>query len=72
MSYMDKVLKDIPQATYSMPDNMVTTRINDSGQSDPNGTRFEYFYQENVPPAAGENPSGENTEPSDAVKDQLF
>ena len=72
MSYMGKVLKDVPEAEYTMPDNMVSARINDNGLRDPNGSRVEYFYQENLPPAVGEAQSGENSERIDAVKDQLF
>ncbi|MFA5824569.1 MAG: penicillin-binding protein 1A [Gallionellaceae bacterium] len=72
MSYMEKVLKDVPEAEYTMPDNMVTVRINDQGLRDPNGGRVEYFYQENVPAAAGDAQSGESAERIDSVKDQLF
>lgn len=72
MSYMEKVLKNVPEAEYTMPDNMVAVRINDSGQRDPNGGRVEYFYQENVPAAAGDAQSGESAERIDSVKDQLF
>lgn len=72
MSYMEKVLKDVPEAEYAMPDGMVAARINDNGQRDPNGNRVEYFYQENLPPAAGEAQPGETAERIDAVKDQLF
>jgi penicillin-binding protein 1A len=72
MSYMEKVLKDVPEAEYAMPDGMVAARINENGQRDPNGNRVEYFYQENLPPAAGEPQSGENAEHIDSVKDQLF
>ncbi len=72
MSYMEKVLKDVPEAEYAMPDGMVAARINDNGQRDPNGGRVEYFYQENLPSAAGETQPGENTEHIDSVKDQLF
>lgn len=71
ISYMDKILKDVPEAEYTMPDNMAAVRINENGQTDPNGNRVEYFYQENIPPAAGESSSGSNTE-HDSVKDQLF
>jgi len=68
ISYMGKVLKDVPQAEYTMPENMVTARINDKGQRDPNGTRTEYFYQENIPAEGSDSSNPEN----DAVKDQLF
>ncbi len=72
MSYMEKVLKNVPEAEYTMPENMVAVRINDSGMRDPNGGRVEYFYQENVPAAAGDAQSGESAERIDSVKDQLF
>jgi penicillin-binding protein 1A len=70
MSYMEKVLKNVPEAEYSMPDNMVALRINDNGQRDDNGTRVEYFYKENEPGAqiapAPAAPS------STVIKDQLL
>ncbi len=72
MSYMEKVLKDTPEAVYTMPDNMVAARINDNGLRDPSGEHVEYFYQENIPPAVGESLPGENGERIDSVKDQLF
>lgn len=52
IDYMGKVLKDLPEATYTLPENMVETTINEQGRPDPNGTRKEYFYQENMPTAA--------------------
>jgi len=52
IDYMGKVLKGVPEATYPLPENMVETTINDQGQADPNGTRKEYFYQENLPTPA--------------------
>jgi penicillin-binding protein 1A len=72
MSYMGKVLKDVPQAEYTMPDNMSAVKINEQGLRDPKGTRVEYFYKENVPLAVGETSAGESTEHTDSVKDQLF
>lgn len=75
ISYMEKTLKDVPQAAYSMPDNMVAARINDSGHRDENGALTEYFYQENVPstqvmPAI---PSEDKeAKPTETVKDQLL
>ena len=73
MSYMEKVLKNVPEAQYSMPDNMVAVRIDDNGhRDDNNGTREEYFYKENepgvqttpVPADAGKLPT--------TIKDQLL
>lgn len=72
MDYMAKILKDVPEAVYSMPENMVAVRINENGLRDPNGTREEYFYQENLPPSVGESASGEGAEHNDSMKDQLF
>ena len=50
MDYMGKVLKGVPEAAYTLPENMVTERINDEGQRDPDGKIVEYFYVENIPP----------------------
>ncbi|MBI1174216.1 MAG: PBP1A family penicillin-binding protein [Sideroxydans sp.] len=72
MSYMSKVLKDVPEATYTMPDNMVAARINAQGYRDPNGDRTEYFYQENLPPLQSTPPTESEIKPADTVKDQLF
>lgn len=73
MGYMDKALKDVPQAEYAMPDNMIVARINENGYRDPHGSLFEYFYQENAPPeqAMPQAPS-EEIRPADTVKDQLL
>lgn len=72
MSYMEKVLRDVPQATYTAPDGIVTARINESGHRDDNGSRVEYFYKENVPSVqVAPNPS-EATPQTDIIKDQLF
>ena len=49
MGYMEKILPGVPEAAYTMPENMVAARINDSGQRDPNGNRIEYFYKEFLP-----------------------
>jgi penicillin-binding protein 1A len=72
MDYMGKILKDVPEAVYTLPDNMVTARINENGLRDPAGERIEYFYQENIPPAVGETLPGESGERIDSIKDQLF
>lgn len=50
MDYMATVLKDVPQAEYTMPSGMLTARINEEGLRDPEGAITEYFYQENLPP----------------------
>ncbi|MDD5384661.1 MAG: penicillin-binding protein 1A [Gallionella sp.] len=73
MGYMEKALKDVPQAAYAMPDNMVAVRINENGHRDANGSLFEYFYQENIPPeqTMPHVPNEENR-PADTIKDQLL
>ncbi len=70
IDYMSKVLKDVPEAVYSMPDNMVAARINNDGLRAADGELVEYFYQENLPPEKSSVPSGKSQ--SETVKDQLF
>jgi penicillin-binding protein 1A len=80
MDYMAKILKDVPQAVYSMPDNMTVLRINEEGHPDERGQLFEYFYQENVPsentaplPENNDRPNDRsNDKPGDKIKDQLL
>lgn len=72
MSYMEKVLKDVPQAVYTMPDNMVALRINEEGNRDENSSRIEYFYQENVPSERAMPVPSEEMKPAETVKDQLL
>ncbi len=72
MSYMGHVLKDVPEAEYTMPDNMVAVRINDKGQRDDNGTREEYFYQENAPGIQAAPLPVETGKPASTIKDQLL
>jgi penicillin-binding protein 1A len=71
ISYMEKVLKNVPQAEYSMPENMVAVRINEGGHHDESGERVEYFYQENAP---GEHasPITEDSKPAESARDQLL
>lgn len=72
IGYMDKVLRNVPEATYTAPDGIVAVRINDAGQRDDNGTRTEYFYKENVPSAMPTVSTGEVTPQTELIKDQLF
>jgi penicillin-binding protein 1A len=71
MGYMEKKLKEVPEAVYTMPDNMVVARINDSGRRDPGGNRIDYFYLENLPPEQSVSPDPAE-KPAEAVKDELF
>ncbi len=77
MGYMEKALKDVPQAAYAMPDNMVAVRINENGYRDANGALIEYFYQENIPPEQAMPPApsedgNKEVRPADTIKDQLL
>ena len=72
IDYMATVLKDVPQAVYTMPENMVAVRINESGMRDENGPLTEYFYQENVPPEQAAPPPAETSKPAETAKDQLL
>lgn len=74
MSYMEKALKDVPQAEYAMPDNMAAVRINEEGYRDANGPLIDYFYQENIPPEQAMLlvPSEETARPAETIKDQLL
>lgn len=72
ISYMGKALKDVPEALYTMPDNMVAARINEAGHRDEHGQLIEYFYQENLPPEQPTPAPSENIKPADAIKDQLL
>lgn len=60
MDYMSVALKDVPQAEYSVPENIVGVRVNASGQRTADGDRVEYIYQENVPPEPAGSASSEN------------
>ena len=72
MNYMEKILKDVPEAVYTMPDNMAAIHINEGGYRDDNSPRIEYFYQENVPSEHTLPTPSEETKPTDTVKDQLL
>lgn len=72
MGYMEKVLKDVPPAVYTMPDNMVAVHINEEGYRDDSSPRVEYFYRENAPAEHAAPARGEETKPADTIKDQLL
>lgn len=72
ISYMGSALKDVPQATYTMPDGMAAARVNQNGLRDPAGERTEIFYQENLPPEQGPTQQDNSAKPADSVREQLF
>ncbi len=57
IDYMGATLKDIPGIEYSIPEHVVTARINENGLRDPDGVRVEYFYEENLPPEKSNIPA---------------
>lgn len=72
MGYMGKVLEGVPEAAYTMPENMVATRINDSGKRDPKGNRMEYFYKEFLPPEQPVEITDPNAPATESPTEQLF
>lgn len=72
MSYMETVLKGVPQAEYTMPENMAAIAINDAGLHDDSSGRIEYFYQENIPSGQAFPAANEADKPTEAIKDQLL
>ncbi len=71
IDYMGAMLKNVPEIEYSVPEHIVTARINDNGLRDPNGTRLEYFYEENLPPEQS-SAVPESAKPASADSEQLF
>ena len=78
ISYMGKVLKGVTEASYSVPDGVITAKINpDTGLRDPENKNgiIEYFYQENLPPAQEYDLGGSQLnpgKPAEEIKNQLF
>ncbi len=70
MGYMGKMLKDTPEVVYTVPEHIVTARINENGLRNPDGPRVEYFYEENLPPEQPETIQ-EESKPA-TINDQLF
>ncbi len=71
IDYMGAMLKNTPEIEYSVPEHIVTARINDNGLRDPNGNRIEYFYEENLPPEQS-SAVQETAKPASNESDQLF
>jgi penicillin-binding protein 1A len=72
MGYMGKVLKDVPEAVYTMPDTLTEVHIDEDGNRDDNSPLVEYFYKENAPPERAPPPPSETMKPADTVRDQLL
>ena len=51
MSYMGRVLKNVPEVEREAPDGVVSIRIDSStGIASPDGDTTDYFYRESGPP----------------------
>lgn len=72
MSYMGEVLKNVPEMTYTMPENMVAVHIDDEGFRDDDSPLTEFFYLENVPSQKSMFAPNEESTPADTIKDQLL
>ena len=75
IGYMEKVLKDVPQAVYAVPEGIATVRINEAGQHDENGSLTEFFYQENIPSELPQPPlqlPSSEVRTTETLKDQLL
>jgi penicillin-binding protein 1A len=72
MSYMGTVLKNVPEATYTMPPGMVEVHIDADGYRDDNSPLTDIFYKENVPPERTAPAPSQETRPTDTVRDQLL
>ena len=71
IDYMTAALKDIPEFAYSIPEHIVTARINDDGLRNAEGRRIEYFYEENLPPEQNSN-IFDSAKPAGGDADQLY
>ncbi|MDH2917515.1 MAG: penicillin-binding protein 1A [Gallionella sp.] len=69
IDYMGAMLKDVPGIEYSIPEHIITARINENGLRDSDGTRVDYFYEENLPPEQSSVPI-EPLKPTES--EQLF
>jgi penicillin-binding protein 1A len=55
ISYMEKVLKGVPEILRTAPEGIVDVRLDADGGT-PAGKRPEYFYRENAPGGSAEPP----------------
>ncbi len=71
IDYMGTILKDAPETEYTVPEHLVTARITEEGLRNPEGTRTEYFYEENLPPEQSSSIL-DSAKPAGSESDQLF
>ena len=76
ISYMGKMLKDVPESELEAPPGIVAVNINPvSGMREPDGRSktVEYFYQESLPSIGEEGAvARDTTKPPEEVKNQIF
>jgi len=76
ISYMQRVLKNVPERALETPEGVLSLRINaDSGLRDDSGSLSEWFFSEYIP--RREEPSlaptqGVGSRPAQDVRNQLF
>jgi penicillin-binding protein 1A len=73
IAYMGEVLKNAPEKPLTMPEGIVSMRIDpETGLRTEDGKLTEYFYQEFVPSERPVEGSGGVDRPSEDVRNQLF
>ncbi len=69
IGYMSKALKDAPNMFMTVPEGIISAKVNDSGLRSGEG-RAEFFYRENPPPEQGL--ADPRSPVADEVRNQLF
>jgi penicillin-binding protein 1A len=72
IDYMAKALKDVPEAVYSVPENMSPVKTNSTGRRDPSGDRTEFVYLENADAAGEASPDSGAASVNNSAREQLF
>jgi penicillin-binding protein 1A len=75
MSYVGKVLKDVPETPLTPPSGVVAVSINPvTGlrEIDGHSHTVDYFYQESQPPVGDEGTMARDGRPPEEVKNQIF
>lgn len=68
LGYMSKVLKEFPEEPRTVPEGVVSVKVNEAGQQSPNG-RPEYFLRESLPPEAS---AADASKSAEEVRNQLY
>lgn len=68
LGYMSKALKEFPEEAKTIPEGIVSLRVNEAGQQSSTG-RPEYFLRESLPPEASATDTSKGL---DEVRNQLY